>query len=78
VPVVMTSECNFPELGSAGGAWICEPSLESLSEALGLALRASDAERGQRGVTGRALVERGYTWKAITETIVNACEAHCR
>jgi glycosyltransferase involved in cell wall biosynthesis len=73
LPVVMTTECNFPELAAAGGAWLCEPGAESVEHALRAALAAGEAERRQRGEAGRRLVEARYTWQRIAAELSVAC-----
>jgi glycosyltransferase involved in cell wall biosynthesis len=73
LPVVMTTECNFPELAAAGGAWLCEPEAESVEQALRAALAAGEAERRQRGEAGRRLVEARYTWQRIAAELSVAC-----
>jgi glycosyltransferase involved in cell wall biosynthesis len=73
VPVVQTDECNFPELAAAGGAWECRPESESVEKALREALTAEDAERTERGLKGRELVERSYSWDRLAVTVNELC-----
>jgi len=75
IPVVQTDECNFPELTAAGGAWECRPERDAVEKALRDALTAEDAERAERGLRGRELVERSYSWDQIAEQVVAACRA---
>jgi glycosyltransferase involved in cell wall biosynthesis len=75
IPVVQTDECNFPELTAAGGAWECRPELESVERALRDALTAEDAERAERGLRGRELVEKSYSWDQIADKVMAACRA---
>ena len=73
IPVVQTDECNFPELTAAGGAWECRPESESVEKALRSALTAEDAERTERGLRGRELVERSYSWERLAATVIELC-----
>ena len=73
IPVVQTDECNFPELVAAGGAWECRPESESVEKALREALTAEDAERTERGLKGRELVERSYSWERLAATVNELC-----
>ena len=73
IPVVQTDECNFPELTAAGGAWECRPELDSVEKTLRSALTAEDAERTDRGLRGRELVERSYSWDQIADRVIAAC-----
>jgi glycosyltransferase involved in cell wall biosynthesis len=75
IPVVQTDECNFPELTAAGGAWECRPDLGALEKTLREALTAEDAERTERGLRGRELVERSYSWDQIAGAVFEACRA---
>jgi glycosyltransferase involved in cell wall biosynthesis len=77
VPVVGTDGCNFAELETEGGGWLCNANIDSVHKALRDALQSSDAERMERGRTARKLVERRYTWPGITATIRDGCACHC-
>jgi glycosyltransferase involved in cell wall biosynthesis len=74
IPVVQTTECNFPELARAGAAWECLPEAGGVETALGEALSTDDAERKERGARGRELVERQYTWSQLARQVEAACE----
>jgi len=78
VPVLITTPCNFDELSIDGGGFSCEPDAKSIERKLESALQCSDEERIERGEAGRKLVETQYTWSAISKTILDACEYHCR
>ena len=78
VPVVATQACNCPDIYPAGAGWRCDPTVDSVTEALRTAMVASECERNERGQLGRELVQRSYSWEKITETILQACAAHCR
>lgn len=75
LPVVMTDECNFPELGAAGAAWVCRPEPGSLGRALGAAVAVGEADRAAMGRAGRRLVEAGYTWDRIARQLDDACRS---
>ncbi|MEM0966356.1 MAG: glycosyltransferase [Verrucomicrobiota bacterium] len=77
LPVIQTTECNFPELTEAGGAWEGEPEIDSIKQVLESALRADDKERQQRGEAGKALVSRNYQWSAIAVQVEAACKKYC-
>lgn len=78
IPVLLTKPCNFHELAAAGGGFECEAEFDSIRKKLVEALAASDLERTERGEHGRGLVQSRYTWPAISQTILEACEHHCR
>ncbi|MGX2039606.1 glycosyltransferase [Methylocaldum sp. MU1018] len=71
VPAVISEQCYFPEVASAG-AGIVVP-LDGGALADGLAALLSDAEkRRSAGSAGRRLVERCYTWPAAADKAVDA------
>jgi glycosyltransferase involved in cell wall biosynthesis len=74
VPVVQTSECNFPELTAVGAAWQCQPEKADLERALRSALAADDLERRERGQAGRSLVMKNYSWQSVAKMLVEACQ----
>ena len=77
LPVIATRACNFPDITGADAGWECDAVMNSLAEALKLALQASESERRKRGLNGRRLIETHYTWPAIIKTLQEACAAHC-
>jgi len=77
LPVVATRACNFPDITGAQAGWECEPTVDSLTEALKMALLATESERRQRGQNGFRLVSTRYTWPAIINNIQQACTTYC-
>jgi glycosyltransferase involved in cell wall biosynthesis len=77
VPVLATRSCNFPQITEFGAGWECEPKKESLLATLSSCLAAGELERKQRGVNGCNLVRKHYNWKAIAQTLLEACAIHC-
>jgi glycosyltransferase involved in cell wall biosynthesis len=73
IPVVQTDECNFPELAAAGGAWECRPERDAVEASLRSALNTEDAERAERGLRGRELVEKIYSWDHFANEVFDAC-----
>lgn len=78
LPILLTTPCNFHELAASGGGYECEAETGSIQIKLDEALAASERERKQRGACSRQLVQSRYTWPAISQTILEACEHHCR
>ena len=62
LPALITTACNFPELASADGGLVVEPTLSGVTDGLRDLLERSSAERAELARRGRALVERRYTW----------------
>ncbi|MFN8528554.1 MAG: glycosyltransferase [Anaerolineae bacterium] len=65
-PVCITTECHFPEVEQVGGGLICEPTHESLAQALSTLLEMSPENRQAMGQRGRALIESRFTWKQVS------------
>jgi glycosyltransferase involved in cell wall biosynthesis len=78
LPVIATQACNFPDLLSEQAGWECETTVESLSNALRIALECGETGRKQRGLNGRRLVEARYTWPAIIRNLSEACAQSCK
>lgn len=76
LPVVITTECNVPELAVAGAAWECLPEAGALEQSLRQALAAEDSERTQRGLLGRKIVESRYTWESVADSLEKACRTY--
>jgi poly(glycerol-phosphate) alpha-glucosyltransferase len=76
VPVVVTRESNVGDLTADGAGWECGASVDSLAEALGKAVLASDAERAERGAAGRRAVEARYAWPSVVRELERACAAY--
>lgn len=76
LPVVLTTECNVPELAVENAAWECVPEAGPLENSLRQALSADDAERKQRGLLGRKIVESRYTWGSVADALEDACQKY--
>lgn len=69
LPCLITTKCYFPELAAAGGAVVVEPDADDVSRGLRDLLERTPSERAALGQTGRALVERDYTWDRQAERL---------
>jgi glycosyltransferase involved in cell wall biosynthesis len=65
LPVMLTPQCNFPELVAAGGAVEVQPEAESCETGSRQMFSFSNAERTRMGSCGQNLIYRAYTWPAI-------------
>ena len=71
VPVVISDQCNFPEVAEHGAGFVVPLDDASVCEAIGKLL--SDPRLGARmGGNGRRLVKERYTWQAAA-TSMAAC-----
>jgi glycosyltransferase involved in cell wall biosynthesis len=53
-----------------------EPNAECIRDLLQSVLNLDSSELRQRGLAGRALVERDYTWSAIAQKLIDAIRAN--
>ncbi len=67
LPVLLTRECNFPELAQANGAVEISTDIRVIETGLRQILGLSDEQRKAMGQRGRELVARSYTWSAVAE-----------
>jgi glycosyltransferase involved in cell wall biosynthesis len=64
-PVIITRQCNFPEVSAAGCGWVIEPDVKQLQCALRECLEADPGERTWMGLKGQALAIQRYSWPMI-------------
>lgn len=77
LPVVATRESNVSTLLACGAGWECDAELAALTAALEEALQAGDAERRERGISGRRAVAQRHGWGAVVAELERACLAYC-
>jgi len=74
LPVVLTKECNFPEIVKAGGALEARPEAKSLARALETLLGMGDVERRLMGGRGEHLIRSRYTWTRAGQRMAEVCQ----
>jgi len=74
-PVVITEECNFPEVGASDVGIVVPLSTENVAEGLDRVLSdpAAGAEMGQRG---REMILTRFTWPKIAERSIELYEKY--
>ena len=70
-PVLLTPQCNMPQVATAAAGWMVEPALGELTEALQFVLSRSPAQNAEVGSRGRDLVQRQYTWASVAERMAD-------
>lgn len=65
LPIILTKECNFPELAAAGAAIEVPAGQVGATEGLVRFLALNETDRRQMGSKGYELVKRSYTWPAV-------------
>ena len=71
LPVLLTPQCNFPELAQASGAIEVSPDVAGCEAGLRELLGLPDTERRLMGRRGKDLVARSYTWPRIVEQMLS-------
>ena len=74
LPVLLTPECNFPELVTAGGAVEVPPTLAGCRTGLHQIFSQSETVRQDMGERGHALIANNYTWAKIASQMQEACQ----
>ena len=74
LPALITTACHFPELATAEGGTVVEPTVERLTSGLRELLERTPGQRGALGAKGRALVEARYTWDRQAERLASVYE----
>ena len=62
LPALISTACHFPELATADGGLVVDPTAAAVKAGLRALLERSPDDRAALGLRGRALVERQYTW----------------
>jgi glycosyltransferase involved in cell wall biosynthesis len=70
LPVMLTRECNFPELGKAGAGVETTTDCEGIESGLRQILKLSDGQRSDMGRRGMELVQRSHTWPVIAGQMI--------
>jgi glycosyltransferase involved in cell wall biosynthesis len=65
LPVIISEQCNLPEVSTRGCGWVIRPAVNELEAALRDCLRTSNADRGRMGRRGRGLVSEKYSWPVV-------------
>ena len=74
VPVVVSPDCHFPEVETAGAGLVVEPTPGPLRGALA-ALVGDRERRAAMGRRGRELIRRHYTWPRVVARLDRVYEA---
>ena len=73
LPIIHSTECNFPELADSSGGIECLPTFRHLKSSMIQMLELNTSDRIQIGSNARHLVERDYTWPSIAHKINCLC-----
>jgi glycosyltransferase involved in cell wall biosynthesis len=68
-PVVISTECHFPEVKEAGAGVVAELNAEAIAAGIGTVLRDPQAA-ARMGQAGRALVVSRFTWPKVAQQMI--------
>ena len=74
VPVVISDQCHFPEVASAGAGRIVPLEPHAIADAL-LEVLENPAVASSMGRVGSAMVRERYTWPRVAAAFTEAYEA---
>lgn len=75
LPVVISRQCHFPEVASAGAGEVVELNAAAIADGI-LRILDNDDLRMRMSAAARELVLSRYTWPAIARDVVRAYAAH--
>ena len=67
LPVIVTRQCNLPEVDQHSCGLVINPDTKELTLALDNLLSASAAQRTALGANGQRLVNSRYSWQVVGE-----------
>jgi glycosyltransferase involved in cell wall biosynthesis len=73
LPVIITHQCNFPEISENNAGIAINPKVEELTEAM-IKLLKNPLLAQEMGRNGKKLVEEKYTWEKIANQMTNLYE----
>ena len=73
LPLVITDECNFPEVGDSRAGFVVRPNESETASALMSLLDSADLRR-EMSQNARRLVRSNYTWERIAEKMFTLYE----
>jgi glycosyltransferase involved in cell wall biosynthesis len=65
LPVIVTEQCNLPEVAHFDTGWVIQSQASAVSAALNECLQNSQAANDAIGERGRKLIEERYNWAAV-------------
>lgn len=71
LPVLLTDECNLPEVTESGAGYVVAPDTNQLADAVRRLFALPDAARRQMGDKGRELAASKFTWRRIASRTLN-------
>lgn len=81
VPVIVTKQCNLPEVATYSCGWVIQPRVGDLAVALDKVLRMPVSQLAEIGANGRRLVAEHYTWRVVgrqMSSVYGWLEGGCR
>lgn len=74
LPVIVTRNCNMPEVTEIGAGWVISPNVQELIVALHEMLRSTPQENRARGAQGAALITNRYNPRHVAQSLAEVYE----
>jgi glycosyltransferase involved in cell wall biosynthesis len=65
LPVIVTEQCNLPDVARLGTGWVIQPNSDQLASSLNEFLGNSQTTNLEIGARGRFLVQQRYAWSTV-------------
>jgi glycosyltransferase involved in cell wall biosynthesis len=65
LPVIVSRQCNIPDVLEFQAGWVIEPEVDDLTSALRWFLNTSSTSNNEMGERGRQLVRTRYNWRSV-------------
>jgi glycosyltransferase involved in cell wall biosynthesis len=75
LPVVISEQCNFPEVHDANAGIVCSLNPTSIAQGLTTVL-SNDSLRTTIAANGQDLIRVNYSWESIARRTVGSCKEH--
>ena len=76
-PVILTRQCNFPEVAQHQAGLIVEPEERQIERALVDVLTLCAGDRAAMGARGRELVRSKYSWASVASSMIEVYDWLC-
>ena len=71
LPLILSEQCNLPQVAQNGAGWQVDTNVVSLSKALSTAISCSPSTHRAFSAAARALAEREFGWARVTERMAD-------
>ena len=70
LPVIVSEQCNLPEVAELDAGWVIPATVDSLQDALEAVLENSPGANAAIGERGRNFITRRYNWSRVSDQMI--------